>query len=90
MPLFTYVVSYRGDTYVSQGSHSNFTGFAMTWASSMPSSALRSLSPSLRKELVKRAYEGVFQPVSSAKHVWIKTVDLDGHSLTVHAVQTER
>eukprot|EP01035_Chromulina_nebulosa_P045703 gene45702-biopygen31586 len=33
MPLFTYIVSYAGADHVAQGSHSNFTGFAMTWAS---------------------------------------------------------
>lgn len=90
MPLYTYIVSYRDDSHVAQGSHSNFTGFAMTWAGSIPSSAMRSLSPALRKELVKRAYEGAFEPVSGVTHVWTKSIELGGARLTVHVVQTER
>ena len=90
MPLFTYIVSYRESTYVAQGSHSNFTGFAMTWAADIPPSALPSLTPNLRKELVRKAYQGTFSPKSNAKNVWTKSLEIDGHELTVHAVQTER
>ena len=39
MPLFTYLVTYKGATYIAQGSHSNFTGFAMTWAGALPEEA---------------------------------------------------
>ena len=90
MPLFTYIVSYKGASHVAQGSHSNFTGFAMTWAASIPSSALPSLTPVLRKELVRKAYDGAFAPAKNAKHVWCKSLDLDSSELTVYAVQTER
>jgi hypothetical protein len=90
MPLFTYVVSYRDNSHVAQGSHSNFNGFAMTWAASIPASALRALTPVLRKELARRAYEGAFENVSGMTHVWKKSIDIGGARLTVHAVQTER
>ena len=90
MPLFTYVVSYRDDAHVAQGSHSNFTGFAMTWAASIPASALRTLTPVLRKELERRAYEGSFESVSGMTHVWRKNLEIGGARLTIHAVQTER
>lgn len=90
MPLFTYIVGYRGDTHVAQGSHSNFTGFAMTWASALPATALQSLTPVLRKELARRAYEGTFEKVAETTHVWTKSIEIGGSRLTVHAVQTER
>jgi len=75
---------------VAQGSHSNFTGFTSTWASNIPQGTLPDLNPSLFRQLAARAYEGTFTPVSSAKHVWRKTIELGGATLTVVAVQTEQ
>ena len=90
MPLFTYIVSYAGADHVAQGSHSNFTGFAMTWASNIPATALPSLTPVLRKELLHKAYRGAFSEVSGVKHVWRNSLELGGRELTILAVQTER
>lgn len=90
MPLFTYVVSYKGASYVAQGSHSNFKGFAMTWAGNIPPSAVSTLTPALRKELVHKAYEGAFAAVSGVTHVWQKTVPLGDSAVTIFAIQTER
>jgi hypothetical protein len=90
MPLYTYIVSYKGGTHVAQGSHGNFTGFAMTWAAGIPSSALPALTPTLRKQLEQKAYQGTFSAQSGALHVWRKIIELGGAELTVYAVQTER
>ena len=90
MPLFTYVVTYKDATYVAQGSHSNFTGFASTWASNIPQGALPGLTPPLCKQLIAKAYEATFAPVPNSSHVWRKSVDLGGSALTVVAVQTQR
>lgn len=90
MPLFTYIVSYAGSDYVAQGSHSNFTGFATTWASNIPTTALPSLTPVLRKEFLHKAYRGAFSEVCGVKHVWRYSLELGGRELTVLAVQTER
>ena len=90
MPLFTYIVTYRGASHVAQGSHSNFTGFTSTWASNIPQGALPGLNPSLFRRLSAIAYEGSFTPVSNAKHVWCKSIELGGATLTVIAVQTQQ
>lgn len=90
MPLFTYIVSYMGATHVAQGSHSNFTGFAMTWAANIPVSALPALTSPLRKQLEQRAYQGAFAAQSGATNVWRKTLEIGGAEMTVYAVQTER
>ena len=90
MPLFTYIVSYKGANHVAQGSHSNFTGFAMSWAANLPASALPTVTPVMRKELERKAYHGTFSEVAGAKHVWRKSLELGNAELVVHAVQTER
>ena len=56
MPLFTYLVSYKGDTYVTQARRSNFRGFG-DWAS-IPPKELPQLTPKLRKELGQGRYGG--------------------------------
>ena len=90
MPLFTYVVSYKASTHVAQGSHSNFTGFARTWATDIPPEALPGLTPVLRVVLTQRAYQGDFVAVSGVKHVWRKTLDIGGAPLEVVAIQTQQ
>lgn len=90
MPLFTYIVSYKNSSYVAQGSRSNFTGFAMTWAANIPETELPALTPVLRRELVQKAYQGSFMAVPKAKHVWRKLFEVGGSELLVCAVQTER
>lgn len=90
MPLFTYIVTYRGASHMAQGSHSNFTGFTSTWASNIPQGALPGLNPSLLRKLEGIAYEGTFTPVSGAKHVWRKSIELGGTTLNVIAVQTQQ
>ena len=90
MPLFTYIVSYKSSSYIAQGSHSNFTGFAMTWSAHIPEAELPALTPDLRKELVQKAFQGSFVAVPNAKHVWRKSVVVGGSELQICAVQTER
>ena len=89
MPLFTYVVTYKSKTHVAQGSHSNFTGFASTWAS-IPREALPSMNENNRKELARKAYTGIFSEVPGVTHTWRKSIEIDGEDLTVVAVQTQR
>lgn len=88
MPLYTYVVSYKGATYVAQGSHSNYRGFISTWCSNIPAGALPSLTPALQKELASKAY-GEFSPVANVKHAWRKSIEVGGSECTVVAVQTQ-
>jgi hypothetical protein len=90
MPLYTYVVTYSGASYVAQGSHSNFKGFVSEWAQEFPKDALPGLTPALRRELSHNAYGGDFIPVPNRDHVWKKVLMLGGHELVVYAIQTVR
>jgi len=88
MPLYTYIVSYKGATRVTQGSHSNFRGFISTWCSNIPAGALPALTPALHKELTSKAY-GEFFAVPNIKHVWRKSIEVGGSEFIVIAVQTQ-
>jgi hypothetical protein len=90
MPLYTYVLSYKGGTHVAQGSHSNFKGFISTWCSNLPANALPALTPTLHRKLVEKAYTGEFAPVANLSNTWQKSIDVDGSDFVVIAVQTQR
>jgi hypothetical protein len=90
MPLYTYVLTYKGATHVAQGSHSNFKGFISTWCSSLPANALPALTPGLHRKLVEKAYYGEFSPVANVSNAWRKSIDVDGSDFVVVAVQTQR
>lgn len=88
MPLYTYIAAFKGATYASQGSYSNFKGFVTAW-SDLPANALPGLTPALRKELAHKAYRGEFFEVPNKKHLWRKSIDLNGEEFVVYAVQTQ-
>lgn len=88
MPLYTYIAAFKGATFASQGSYSNFKGFVRAWAD-LPPNALPGLTPSLRKELAHKAYRGEFVEVPNEKHLWRKSIKLDGEEFVVYAVQTQ-
>jgi len=89
MPLYTYILSYKGTSRITQGSHSNFKGFINTWCSSIPAGVIPGLTPALYKELASKAYRTEFLPVENIKHVWRKSIDVGGSECVVTAVQTQ-
>ncbi|MRW89023.1 hypothetical protein GJ699_03405 [Duganella sp. FT80W] len=89
MPLYTYIVSYKGASRVTQGTHSNFKGFISSWCSNIPVGALPGLTPPLYKELVSKAYRGDFIAVENIKHVWRKCIEVGDSEFTVVAIQTQ-
>jgi hypothetical protein len=89
VPLYTYVVIYKGDHFVAQAKHSNFLGFVSSWTSELPAGAMPSLTGDLRKELAHKAYRGEFGAVPNRRLVWRKIIDLGGSNFTIYAVQTD-
>jgi hypothetical protein len=89
MPLYTYIVTYRGASYVAQAKHSNFRGFVSSWTTDLPKDALPQPTPDLRDALFKKARHGEFAAVPNRTHVWKKTLELGGDDFVIHAVQTE-
>ena len=89
MPLFTYVASFKGVTYVVQGSYSNFKGFVSAWYGALPENALPALTLLQRKDLTAKAYRGDFTEVPNRKHVWRKSIDLNGDEFVVYAIQAQ-
>lgn len=88
MPLYTYVIAFKGETFVAQGSYSNFRGFVSAWAD-LPTGVISSLTPALKNELAKKAYQSDFLEVPNRRHLWRKAIDLSGEEFVVYAIQTQ-
>ena len=72
MPLYTYVATYRGTSYIAQRRRSNFQGFG-DWIEELPAT--------LRKKATKDMCAG-FEPVPR-QNVWRKSLIIDGGDLVV-------
>jgi hypothetical protein len=84
MPLYTYVVSFRDETYVVQARRSNSSGFG-DWFSGLPAAAL---TPAERKELTAGQLYGVFDEIPNSVHAWRKRLTIGGSQMIVTAIQT--
>lgn len=77
MPLFTYVVAYKGESYIAQTRRSNPKGFP-DWMEALPKELRNNINP----------YGGSFEPMPNRQHVWRKSLTVGDHELTIVAVQT--
>ncbi|MBR1160717.1 hypothetical protein [Bradyrhizobium elkanii] len=87
MPLYSYVVGYRGSTYAVQSSSSNFKGFAPQALAQIPDGALPGLTPALRKDLAKAW--GEWQQIPELSRVWRTRFKVGDHEMVVYAVETK-
>jgi hypothetical protein len=87
MPLYTYILSFKGCLHAAQGRHSNFKGFVSSWFDAIPNNALPGLSLVSKKEM--NPYSGEWEEVANRTHVWRKAVKVGNDELVVFAVQTD-
>jgi hypothetical protein len=86
MPLYTWVVTWRGDSYVHQDRRSNFRGWT-EWAK-VPPGALAHFSPALQAELYRQPLYAPWESLPNRRNVWRKQLELDGSPFVVTVVQT--
>jgi len=90
MPLYTFVMTYDGRSYVAQERRSNFTGFTTSWLRDIPVSTFPTLTTALRSELQKKMVfdDSKFTIIPNRKNVWFKQVEIAGQPFITHVVQT--
>jgi hypothetical protein len=88
MPLYTYIVNFKSESYVAQGRFSNVTGFFGTLMRDVPERSFPMLASALKYDICKEIAYGQFVEVPNRRNVWCKKVDVNGSVLTVYAVYT--
>lgn len=84
MPLYTYVVCYRGTTHLCQARRSNFRGFG-DWVKELPRDGFGAAAT---RAIEAQRYGG-FEAVPNRTHVWQKRFMVDGDAFVVTAVDTK-
>lgn len=79
MPLYTYIMSYKGVTKVSQHRFSNYTGFVPTPINA----AFPELGPAFSERIWVRPVS-----VEGAKRTWTCYAQVSGERFTLHVVET--
>lgn len=79
MPLYTYVMSYRGTTKVSQHRLSNYTGFLLTPIGE----TFPGLKPAFGDLMRMRP-----EPIAGAERTWGCSIQISGEVFTLHVVET--
>lgn len=79
MPLYTYVMSYKGTTKVSQHKHSNYSGFLLTPIAE----AFPTLKPFFGDLMRMRP-----EPVVNAERTWACRKEVSGEDFILHVIET--
>lgn len=79
MPLYTYIMSHKGVTKVSQHKHSNYTGFILTPIAEM----FPNLKPAFGDLMRMRP-----EAVDRAERTWACSRQVSGDSFMLHIVET--
>ena len=88
MPLFTYVASYRGTTFVDQTRSSNFKGAICGVLGGMPNGALPTVGASYRNDVLDKAMRCEWVSMPNRTNLWRATFDLSGSEFSIFAIQT--
>jgi hypothetical protein len=88
MPLYTYIVNFKSESYVVQGRSSNFTVFFDALTRDVPIRLFPHLVSALKSDSCREIVYGQFIEVPNRRNVWCKKIDVDGSVLTVYVVQT--
>lgn len=89
MALFTFFLSYRGGTYISQVNASSSKTAPKEWADNLEEWAVPGLGAAGVKEIRDQIRQVVPVPIDRCKHVWSYTVIVRGNAPIIHFVQTE-
>ncbi len=87
MPLYTYIATYRGGSYVEQERRSNFRGFAASLVGGIPEQALPDFK-AVRKDAVEKIMRANWTKIANRQNVWSASVDLEGGRFVLYSVQT--
>jgi hypothetical protein len=88
VPLYTFITTYEGQTYVSQATRSNYEGHA-DWVNALPKTVMSKWSKEDHQRFKWDVFGG-FHAIPNRANTWIKTMRFGGSDMIVVAVQTEK
>jgi len=89
MSLFTFVLDYRGGTYIQQVEAANEERAVEAWARVLNLDDIQGLTAKSRPMLQAKFLGQELAPVSGSKSVWCVSARLRGSLALVHVIRTE-
>ena len=89
MPLYTFVLEFRGGTYISQFEGATAQDAAKFWATKLKTKEIAYFRKKHRKLLLARLRENSPVELDSVKNVWCETFLIGKHLALLNIIQTD-
>lgn len=91
MPLYTFIMEYRGGTYIRQLRAATPRAAARAWAKRLDHGVVYGFGKAGKEQLVRAMHDGIYDPVpiTGVKHTWCCSTLVRHHSMGINFVQTE-
>ncbi len=89
MALYTFFLSFREGTYISQVTASSTKQAPKEWAENLEEWSVPGLGAAGVQQIKQQIGSLAVVPIDKCKHVWSYTVIVRGNAAIVHFVQTE-
>jgi hypothetical protein len=90
MPLYTFVLDFKGGTYISQVEASSESEACVRWAKQLDWAGIDGFERRCREELIGGENGEKLLPVEGLRNVWCQTALLGDDLALVHLVLTEK
>lgn len=90
MPLFTFIMDYRGGTYIRQVNAPSLTKALRHWANTFDQTEVKHLGISGKRALIKASAKDSPVPIDGTKNAWCFTAIVGGHLALANIVKTAR
>ena len=88
MPLYTFVLEFRGGTYISQFEGETAHDAALVWANNLKTREIAHLRKKHKKLLLAELNENSLVKLSGVKNVWCDSFLIGKHLALLNIVQT--
>ena len=89
MKLYTFVLEFRGGTYISQFEGETAHNAALIWANNLKTKGITHLRKKHKKLLLAELSENLLVNLSGVKNVWYDSFLIGKHLVLLNIVQTD-
>lgn len=90
MALYTFIMSYRGGTYIAQVNAATLQKAKQKWLAVLEVDAVKHLGVKMKEELDKEITNDSNIAINNTTNVWINCASIKGGFVIVHIIKTEK
>ena len=90
MGKYTFIMYFRGGTYISQVEENNLTGSIKLWASKLDIKPIKYFGIKAKEDLLKEIDEEIPTLLDGLSNIWYMGFLLNGSYTVVHVIRTDK